>query len=257
YDRFNRWRKDGTWAQILDALLLQLDRAGRIDRDLWCIDATVNRAHVAAAGAEKKSRRVAAARRAAGAAPGRAGRPRAEPLPRRLRDQAAPALGQPRHRPGRGGDPRPAARNPGGPGGYDPVQTAAPGGPAALAGQGCRRQGVQLPGGAGLAVAAAHRAGDPDAQGPAARPGLRQGDLPPPEHHRAGGRLVQVVPGAGDALRQAGGELRRPLHHREYTIPPPPLPDSAGSPIVRNDLGTIGSSRDPERIPGWAEEASM
>src|SRR5262245_4838372 len=92
YDRFNRWRKDGTWAQILDALLLQLDRAGRIDRDLWCIDATVNRAHVAAAGAEKKSRRVAAARRAAGAAPGRAGRPRAGPLPGRLRDQDAPGL---------------------------------------------------------------------------------------------------------------------------------------------------------------------
>ena len=24
YDRFNRWRQDGTWAKILDALLLQL-----------------------------------------------------------------------------------------------------------------------------------------------------------------------------------------------------------------------------------------
>jgi transposase len=56
YDRFNRWRKDGTWAQILDALLLRLDDAGRIDRDLWCVDATVVRASRSAAGAKKKSR---------------------------------------------------------------------------------------------------------------------------------------------------------------------------------------------------------
>src|SRR4051794_31122450 len=32
YDRFNRWRKDGTGAQILDALLRQLDEAGVIAR---------------------------------------------------------------------------------------------------------------------------------------------------------------------------------------------------------------------------------
>src|SRR5712671_1705250 len=56
YDRFNRWRKDGTWAQILDALLIRLDDAQRIDRDLWCVDATVVRASRSAAGAEKKSR---------------------------------------------------------------------------------------------------------------------------------------------------------------------------------------------------------
>jgi transposase len=64
YDRFNRWRKDGTWAKILDALLLQLDRAGVIHRDLWCFDGTINRAHVSAAGAEKKSRAAAAVGRA-------------------------------------------------------------------------------------------------------------------------------------------------------------------------------------------------
>src|SRR5437763_5206403 len=52
YDRFNRWRKDGTWAKILDALLLRLDCKGCIRRDLWCVDATVNRAGAAAAGAE-------------------------------------------------------------------------------------------------------------------------------------------------------------------------------------------------------------
>jgi transposase len=55
YDRFNRWRKDGTWTKILDALLLRLDNAGRIDRNLWCADGTVVRASRAAAGAEKKS----------------------------------------------------------------------------------------------------------------------------------------------------------------------------------------------------------
>src|SRR5262245_26627368 len=55
YDRFNRWRKDGTWARILDALLLQLDERGLIRRDLWCFDGTTSRAHAAAAGGGKKS----------------------------------------------------------------------------------------------------------------------------------------------------------------------------------------------------------
>ncbi len=55
YDRFNRWRKDGTRAEILDALLLRLDNAGRIDRDLWCVDGSVVRAGRSAAGAKKKS----------------------------------------------------------------------------------------------------------------------------------------------------------------------------------------------------------
>ena len=54
YDRCNRWRQDGTWAQILDALLLRLDQAGVIDRDLWLVDASVLRATRAAAGAKKK-----------------------------------------------------------------------------------------------------------------------------------------------------------------------------------------------------------
>ena len=54
YDRFNRWRKDGTWAKILDALLFRLDQAGLIDRDLWLVDASVIRASRAAAGAKKK-----------------------------------------------------------------------------------------------------------------------------------------------------------------------------------------------------------
>jgi len=55
YDRFNRWRQDGTWSKILDTLLLRVDKAGFIDRDLWCVDASVIRASRVAAGAEKKS----------------------------------------------------------------------------------------------------------------------------------------------------------------------------------------------------------
>jgi transposase len=92
YDRFNRWRKDGTWAQILDALLLQVDRAGLIDRDLWCIDATVNRAQVSAAGATKKSRPLAPAGRSTRNPAAGTGRPRAGPFAGRLRDQDAPGL---------------------------------------------------------------------------------------------------------------------------------------------------------------------
>jgi transposase len=60
YDRFNRWRKDGTWATILDALLLRLDKQGLIDRDLWLVDASIIRASRAAAGAKKKSASAAA-----------------------------------------------------------------------------------------------------------------------------------------------------------------------------------------------------
>ena len=63
YDRFNRWRQDGTWATLLDALLLRLDKQGLIDRDLWLVDASVIRATRAAAGAKKKSGRGAAAGR--------------------------------------------------------------------------------------------------------------------------------------------------------------------------------------------------
>jgi transposase len=55
FDRFQRWRRDGTWANILDAPLLRLDRAGRLDRDLWLVDASIIRASRAAAGAKKKN----------------------------------------------------------------------------------------------------------------------------------------------------------------------------------------------------------
>ncbi len=54
YDWFNRWRRDGTWDRMLQALQIRLDRQGRIDWDLWCIDGTTIRASRAAAGAGKK-----------------------------------------------------------------------------------------------------------------------------------------------------------------------------------------------------------
>jgi transposase len=56
YDRFRRWRLDGTWMRILTYLLDHLDKYGRLGRDLWCVDASIIRATRAAGGAEKKSR---------------------------------------------------------------------------------------------------------------------------------------------------------------------------------------------------------
>lgn len=54
FDRFNRWRRDGTLDRVLERLQLRLDKEGRIDWDLWCIDATNVRATRAASGAAKK-----------------------------------------------------------------------------------------------------------------------------------------------------------------------------------------------------------
>lgn len=54
YDRFRRWCRDGTLDRILGALQVRLDREGRIDRELFCIDGTSIRAGRAAAGGGKK-----------------------------------------------------------------------------------------------------------------------------------------------------------------------------------------------------------
>jgi transposase len=51
YERFNRWSQDGTWGQLLEALHIRLDEAGRIDWDLFCIDGSSIRASRDAAGA--------------------------------------------------------------------------------------------------------------------------------------------------------------------------------------------------------------
>ena len=54
YTTFRRWRKAGVYDAILDALHVRLDRAGKIDWDLWCIDGTSVRGSRSAAGASKK-----------------------------------------------------------------------------------------------------------------------------------------------------------------------------------------------------------
>lgn len=54
YNRFNRWRKDGTFDAILERLQMRLDEEGRIDWDLWMVDGSSIRAHAAAAGGGKK-----------------------------------------------------------------------------------------------------------------------------------------------------------------------------------------------------------
>ena len=76
YDRFVRWRRDGTLDAILRRLQMRLDQDGRIDWDLWCIDGTNVRASRSAAGARRgtktprKNRRITrwAAAAAGGAA---------------------------------------------------------------------------------------------------------------------------------------------------------------------------------------------
>jgi transposase len=75
YDRFNRWRRDGTIDRMLQRLQMKLDQDGRIDWDLWCIDGTNVRASRSAAGAgesktPRKNRRTThwAAAEAGGAA---------------------------------------------------------------------------------------------------------------------------------------------------------------------------------------------
>lgn len=55
YDHFRNWRKDGTYDRILQALHVRLDREGKLDWSLWCIDGSSVRASRAAAGAAKKA----------------------------------------------------------------------------------------------------------------------------------------------------------------------------------------------------------
>jgi len=55
YDRFRRWQRDGTLDRMLERLQMRLDAEGRIDFDLWCVDATPVRASRSAGGGGKKS----------------------------------------------------------------------------------------------------------------------------------------------------------------------------------------------------------
>ena len=55
YERFNRWREDGTRDRVLGSLQAELEAAGEIDWSLFCIDGTNVRAARCAAGAQKNS----------------------------------------------------------------------------------------------------------------------------------------------------------------------------------------------------------
>ena len=55
YDHFNKWRRSGVFAAIVEALQVRLDKDGLIDWDLWCVDGANVRAARAAAGACKKA----------------------------------------------------------------------------------------------------------------------------------------------------------------------------------------------------------
>ena len=53
YDRYVRWRRDGTWDRILQALQVKLDEQGKLAWEQWSLDSPSIRAHRAAAGARK------------------------------------------------------------------------------------------------------------------------------------------------------------------------------------------------------------
>lgn len=54
HERFRRWTRNGVWRQVFERLKASRQAGGGIDWHLFMIDATIVRAHKAAAGAEKK-----------------------------------------------------------------------------------------------------------------------------------------------------------------------------------------------------------
>jgi len=54
YSRFRIWRQEGVFDHIVERLQVELDDAGKIDWDLWCIDGSNVRAARCAAGAGQK-----------------------------------------------------------------------------------------------------------------------------------------------------------------------------------------------------------
>ncbi len=56
YDRFVRWRRDGTFDRLLDRLRLRLDEEDRLDLGTWCIGGTAVRASCSAAGGSQGRR---------------------------------------------------------------------------------------------------------------------------------------------------------------------------------------------------------
>lgn len=69
YDRFSRYRRDGTFDLVLKRLRTRLDKLGRIDWDFWCFDGTSVRAARCAAGAKKQRQTSNSATAAAALAP--------------------------------------------------------------------------------------------------------------------------------------------------------------------------------------------
>ena len=57
YDRFRRWRDDGTWQRIVNALQARARKLGRVDFAFSALDGSVVRAHKHAAGAQKGAER--------------------------------------------------------------------------------------------------------------------------------------------------------------------------------------------------------
>lgn len=55
--RFSRWRDDGTFLKVVQALQVRLDERGLIDWELWSVDGASVRASRSAAGASKKASR--------------------------------------------------------------------------------------------------------------------------------------------------------------------------------------------------------
>ena len=56
YNRFRRWVKSGLWQRIFKALINRFLADGEIDFELWCVDATIIRAHRVASGAPSLGR---------------------------------------------------------------------------------------------------------------------------------------------------------------------------------------------------------
>src|SRR5260370_20335529 len=54
YDHFSKWRREGVFARIIEALQIKLDENGLVDWELWCVDGANGRAARAAARADKK-----------------------------------------------------------------------------------------------------------------------------------------------------------------------------------------------------------
>ena len=61
YDRFVRWRRDGTWDRLLAQAQAESDAVGEVEWEV-CVDSTVARAHQHAAGARRRPGREDAKR---------------------------------------------------------------------------------------------------------------------------------------------------------------------------------------------------